>query len=73
MPLKAPFCFAHTGAWGELRALHAWSLLTEGALSVVLPTLRRRPTMLSRDEDLIRVGVTSDAGRRADHSWRRGR
>ena len=37
----------------------------KGALSAVLPTLRRRLTMLSRDADLIRVGVTSDVVRRA--------
>ena len=38
---------------------------TEGVLSAVLPTLRRRLAMLSRDADLIRVGVTSDVDRRA--------
>ena len=32
---------------------------------MVLPTLRRRLTMLSRDADRIRVGVTSDVERRA--------
>ncbi len=38
---------------------------TEGALSAVLPTLRHRLTMLSRDADRIRVGVTSDVDRLA--------
>ena len=52
-------------AWIAVRAIELVDAPTEGVLSVVLPTLRRRLTMLSRDADLIRVGVTSDVDRRA--------
>lgn len=38
---------------------------TEGSLGSALPTLKRRLTVLGRDADLLRVGVTSDVARRA--------
>ena len=38
---------------------------TTGALSVVLPALRRRLSILGQDAEVLRVGVTGDPIRRA--------
>ena len=54
-------------AWISRRAIEVVYTPSEGALSAVLPSLRRRLTVLGRDADLIRVGVTSDVDRRAGH------
>lgn len=61
-------CAPHRGvavAWVAVRAIEVVDAPTVGALSAVLPVLKRRLTVLGRDADLLRVGVTSDVERRA--------
>ena len=52
-------------AWISRRAIEVVYTPSEGALSAVLPSLKRRLTVLGRDADLIRVGVTGNVERRA--------
>ena len=59
---------AHRGVAVPLVYRHAIELVdapSVGRLSNVLPVLKRRLTTLGRDAEIIRVGVTTDFGRRA--------
>jgi hypothetical protein len=63
---------AHRGVAMPLVYRHAIELVdapTPGRLRAVLPVLKRRLTLLGRDAEVMRVGVTTDVVRRArEHS-----